>query len=77
MPTMQLTIMLTYVAGMLVWLLYSLLNRRRDMVPVLVPQRWDEALMEIQPPQGDADSLIPMFEHMVDQALSKSHDTPA
>ncbi len=77
MPTMQLAIMLTYAAGMLVWLLYSLLNRRPDMVPVLVPQRWDEALMEIQPPQGEADSLIPMFEHMVDQALSKSHNTHA
>jgi hypothetical protein len=42
------------------------------MVPVLVPQRWDQALAEIQPAQSDADSLIPMFEHMVDQALSKT-----
>jgi len=50
---------------------YALLNRRRDLVPVLVPQRWDEALADIQPVLSEADSLIPMFEHMVDQALSK------
>ena len=76
-PTVQLTVMITYIAGMLIFLFYSLLNRRSEMVPVLVPQRWDEALMDIQPSQNEADSLIPMFEHMVDQALSKSHDTHA
>jgi hypothetical protein len=65
-----------YQGGILIWLFYSLANRPSQMVPVLVPQRWDEALMEIQP-QSDSDSLIPMFEHMVDQALSKSNRTPA
>jgi hypothetical protein len=76
-PMMQITIMTAYNVGMLIWLLYSLVNRPSEMVPVLVPQRWDEALMDIQPPQGDADSLIPMFEHMVDQALSKTNNTHA
>ena len=76
-PTAQLSIMFAYLIGLLVLLFYSLNNRRSDMVPVLVPQRWDEALMDIQPPQGEADSLIPMFEHMVDQALSKTNDTRA
>jgi hypothetical protein len=33
--------------------------------------------MDIQAPQSEADSLIPMFEHMVDQALSKSNSTHA
>ncbi|SRR6266496_2230428 len=69
--------MSSYVLGMLVCLVYSLVNRRSDMVPVLVPQRWDEALMDIHPPQSEVDSLIPMFEHMVDQALSKTNNTHA
>lgn len=74
----QISTMLSYQLGMSVWLLYSLVNRRREMVPVLVPQRWDEALMDIQaaPAESD-DSLIPMFEHMVDQALSKTNNTHA
>ena len=76
-PTAQLAIMIAYGVGMLILLTYSLANRRSDMVPVLVPQRWDEALMDIQPPQAEADSLIPMFEHMVDQALSKTNNTHA
>lgn len=58
--------------GILVWLLYSLLRQRQPLVaPVLVPQRWDEALMEIQP-QEQSESLIPMFETMVDRALSRA-----
>jgi hypothetical protein len=72
----QMSTMATYHLGMLVWLFYTVANRRSDMVPVLVPQRWDQALMDIQPHQ-DGDSLIPMFEHMVDQALSRSNQTPA
>ena len=62
----------SYDLGMLVCLAYSLVNRRSNMVPVLVPQRWDEALMDIHPATSEAESLIPMFEHMVDQALSKT-----
>ena len=76
-PTVQLAAMTTYIVGMLVWLFYGLVNRRREMVPVLVPQRWDEALMEIQPAEAEGDSLIPMFEHMVDQALSKTGNSQA
>jgi hypothetical protein len=76
-PMAQSAIMISYNVGMLILLLYTLVNRRSDMVPVLVPQRWDEALMDIQPPQAEADSLIPMFEHMVDQALSKTSNTHA
>lgn len=72
-PTVQTIVLIAYDLAMAVWTFYSLVNRRADMVPVLVPQRWDEALMDIQPPSTEADSLIPMFEHMVDQALSKSH----
>ena len=60
-----------YNIGMLTWLGYCLLNEKTSAVPVLVPQRWDEALLELQP-QMDSESLIPMFEHMVDRALSKA-----
>ena len=71
-PIVNLIDMTSYNAGMMLWLVYSALNRRESLVPVLVPQRWDEALTEIHPPVGDSESLIPMFEHMVDRALSKA-----
>ena len=65
-----------YNVAMVVWLCSTLMNRRPDGVPVLVPQRWDEALTDLQPQADTAsDSLIPMFEHMVDQALSKAQDS--
>jgi hypothetical protein len=65
--------MSAYNGGVLLWLLYSALNRRESVLPVLVPQRWDEALMDIQP-HADSESLIPMFEHMVDRAFSKAQN---
>jgi len=72
-PIAQVAIMGSYVLGMLVWAIYSVINRRSEMVPVLVPQRWDEALMNnTTTPANEGDSLIPMFEHMVEQALSKT-----
>ncbi len=55
----------------LLWLTYALVNRRETRVPILVPQRWDEALLDVQP-HGQSESLIPMFEHMVDRAFSKT-----
>jgi hypothetical protein len=64
-----------YTIGISLWLVYGLLKQPQTVhVPVLVPQRWDEALMEIQP-QADAESLIPMFETMVDRALSRAQDS--
>ena len=62
-----------YDISVLLWLGYSFLEKRQAGVPMLVPQRWDDALMEIQP-HNEAESLIPMFEHMVEQAFSKTHD---
>ena len=59
-----------YSCGLAVWLSYSVLNRRSAAVPILVPQRWDQALTDLRP-QTETESLIPMFEHMVDQAFSK------
>ena len=60
--------------GVIVWLFYSVLNRREFRVPVLVPQRWEEALSDIQVHSG-SESLIPMFEDMVDRAFSKAQDS--
>jgi hypothetical protein len=53
------------------WLAYVSLSRQQTRVPILVPQRWDEALLDVQP-HGNSESLIPMFEHMVDRAFSKT-----
>ena len=71
-PAVQIAVLAADNLAIMVWALYSMINRRRDMVPVLVPRRWDEALSDIQAIPSDADSLIPMFEHIVDQALSKT-----
>jgi hypothetical protein len=71
---MNLINMTAFNAGVVLWWFYSWLNSRREFrVPVLVPQRWDEALMDIHA-QSDSESLIPMFEHMVDRAFSKTQD---
>jgi hypothetical protein len=42
---------------------------------MLRPQRWEESLNEIQHPVAP-DSLIPMFEGMVDRALSRTNGDP-
>jgi hypothetical protein len=68
---MNLLNMGSYNIGVLTWLLYSLASRHAVIMPVLVPQRWDEALNDVQPRTG-SESLIPMFEHMVEQAFSKT-----
>lgn len=65
--------LMAYSVSLLLWLAYSLACKFESAVPVLVPQRWDGALQDIQP-HDEADSLIPMFEHMVEQALSKTQD---
>jgi hypothetical protein len=73
--TVNLIELAAYILGMGVWLVYSLLKQPQMVhIPVLVPQRWDEALMEIQP-QAETESLIPMFETMVDRALSRAQDS--
>jgi hypothetical protein len=43
---------------------------------LLRPQRWEQSLSDVHHPLP-ADSLIPMFEGMVDRALSRTQpDTP-
>lgn len=65
--------LLGYELSLALWITYAFINAGAAAASVLVPQRWDDALMELHP-QEDAQSLIPMFEHMVDRALSKTQN---
>ncbi len=62
-----------YNASLMVWLGYvALKSPSRDLsTSLLQPQRWEQSLSDIQHPLP-ADSLIPMFEGMVDRALSRT-----
>jgi hypothetical protein len=56
-----------------IWLGYALVKTfpREISANLLTPQRWNQTLAEVQNP-GDEGSLIPMFEGMVDRALSRT-----
>ena len=65
--------MTAYNVTILVWVGYMLLKSpaREPAAHMLRPQRWEEGLSAIQHPAAP-DSLIPMFESMVDRALSRT-----
>jgi hypothetical protein len=67
--------MVAYNAALTVWLGYVAVKRsaRDASLSLLQPQRWEQSLTDIHHPLP-ADSLIPMFEDMVDRALSRTHD---
>lgn len=62
-----------YDGAVLVWLGYMLAKSpaREAGSAMLRPQRWEQGLTDIHHPLP-ADSLIPMFEGMVDRALSRT-----
>src|SRR6202158_1964591 len=65
--------MVTYILAIFVWLGYSL-SRKAGRVPALnhlQTQRWEQGLADLQHPVA-SDSLIPMFEGMVERAFSRS-----
>ena len=66
--------MAAYNGSLLVWLGYVAVTRpaRDATLSLLQPQRWQQSLTDIHHPLP-ADSLIPMFEGMVDRALSRTH----
>ena len=70
---MNLINMGAYNASLLVWLSYTVAKSpaRDTSSNLLRPQRWEQSLSDIQHPLP-ADSLIPMFEGMVDRALSRT-----
>ncbi len=62
-----------YCSSIGMWLGYALLKPfpREISANLLAPQRWNQSLAEVQNPAGE-DSLIPMFEGMVDRAFSRT-----
>jgi hypothetical protein len=75
--SMSLVNMAAYNCTLVIWLGYTLVKSpaREATATLLRPQRWEQSLSDIQHPL-QADSLIPMFEGMVDRALSRSHPAP-
>jgi hypothetical protein len=67
-----------YNGAILVWLGYMLAESpaRGVSASLLRPQRWEQSLTDIHHPLH-GDSLIPMFEGMVDRALSRTQGSPS
>jgi hypothetical protein len=65
--------MAAYNLTLMIWAGYALVKSRpREISATLLqPQRWEQSLTDIHHPLP-ADSLIPMFEGMVDRALSRT-----
>jgi hypothetical protein len=63
---------IAYNVSILVWLTYSALKSpaREAVNTLLTSQRWDHSLGDIQHPDAP-ESLIPVFENMVDRAFSR------
>jgi hypothetical protein len=76
-PISQVTVneinLVTYNLAILVWLSYAILKSpaRTAGENLFTPRRWEQSLKDLQNP-ATGDSLIPMFESMVDRALSRS-----
>jgi hypothetical protein len=67
-----------YNGAILVWLGYMLAESpaRDASASLLRPQRWEQSLTDVHHPLPP-DSLIPMFEGMVDRALSRTQIAPS
>src|SRR5579862_3363391 len=72
-PAISLLNMSAYNSSLLLWLGYVYVKRpaRDASYTLLQPQRWEQSLSDIHHPVP-AESLIPMFEGMVDRALSRT-----
>lgn len=77
-PWMSMLNMMAYNSSLLLWLGYVAVKRpaRDSSRTLLQPQRWEQSLSDIHHPMPP-DSLIPMFEGMVDRALSRTPGTTA
>jgi hypothetical protein len=73
-PWVALLNTLTYASALAIWVGYGFLKvpARQQQVAMLASQRWEESLSDLRRP-APADSLIPMFEGMVDRAFSHSN----
>jgi hypothetical protein len=67
--------LVAYNLAILVWLGYSLVKgaARVPKAELFTPHRWERSLSDIQSP-AQGDSLIPMFENMVDRAFSRTQE---
>jgi len=72
-PWMSIINMIAYNSSLTLWLGYFAVKRpARDLSrSLLQPQRWEQSISDIHHPLPP-DSLIPMFEGMVDRALSRT-----
>lgn len=77
-PWMSIVNMAAYNCSLGLWFGYMAVKRpARDVnQSLLQPQRWEQSLTDIHHPLPAA-SLIPMFEGMVDRALSRTQQEPA
>ncbi|MFZ1011252.1 MAG: hypothetical protein WAN65_30715 [Candidatus Sulfotelmatobacter sp.] len=75
--SMSVVNMIAYNSALLIWFGYTLAKSpaREAGSAMLRPQRWEQGLSDIHHPLP-ADSLIPMFEGMVDRALSRTPISP-
>ena len=71
--TVSLINMTSFNVTVLIWLAYALACKSAQEVQThsFQTERWEESLADLQHPAA-ADSLIPMFEGMVERALSRS-----
>jgi hypothetical protein len=71
-PTVNVITTPAYTLVILIWIGYALLKATsRATSAMLMSQRWDQGLSELRHPAA-GDSLIPMFESMVDRAFSRT-----
>jgi hypothetical protein len=70
---MSIANMAAYNCSLGLWLGYVAVKRpaRNEAQSLLQPQRWEQSLTDLHNPVP-ADSLIPLFEGMVDRALSRA-----
>ncbi|MBV8050967.1 MAG: hypothetical protein JOZ80_07260 [Acidobacteriaceae bacterium] len=71
---------ISYGCAIVIWCGYALMpalsRQSTQSTGALVSQRWEQSLTDLQHPVP-ADSLIPMFEGMVDRAFSKNKEQSA
>lgn len=72
-PAISMLNMTAYDCSLMLWLGYVAVKRpaRDGALSLHQPQRWEQSLTDLHHPVP-ADSLIPMFEGMVDRALSRT-----
>ncbi|MBV8476776.1 MAG: hypothetical protein JOZ36_08930 [Acidobacteria bacterium] len=70
----DLVVMVAYVASIGIWIAYSAMKATSSDMAVTLPrtQRWEQSLSDLHAP-ARPDSLIPMFEGMVERAFSRNH----